>query len=193
MILWRQHFFKDYAHILLIYSFINTNINVDKRNELNEELTNFMLEISESEIYTEEQADKLLDIEYRIEKESMVVNSISLLVIIAYFVIFQFLNNGQTIGKKLLKLKVISDNNKKINILQIVLRTIIIYCVITELLNLIFINVFDKMTYLEISSTINMIRTIFIIVSMLFILYRKDKKGLHDLMSKTHVIYERGN
>jgi len=183
----------DILIVSIIFSLITYNINLDKRNELNDELTKFMLDTQDVETYTEEQAQQLLDLQYEIEKESVLVNGISIVVTIGYFIVFQFLNKGQTIGKKLLKIKVVSSEDKKVSLLQIILRSIIIYGIITGIFNIIVINILNKMLYLEVYSVFTIIQSTFIIVSMLFILYRKDKRGLHDMMSKTYVICERGN
>ena len=38
------------------------------------------------------------------------------------------------------------------------------------------------------NTILNIIESIFVIVSALMILYRKDKRGLHDMMAGTSVI-----
>lgn len=182
----------DILIVSILFSLVTYNINLDKRNELNEELSNFLLETKDVKSYTEEQAQKLLDLQYEIEKESILVNGISLVVTIGYFVLFQYLNNGQTIGKKILKLKIVNEANKKVGFLQMIFRTLIIYGILTGVLNLILINLLGKNSYLQIYSILTMMQSIFVITSMLFILYRKDKRGLHDVMAKTSVICERG-
>jgi len=185
-------YFIDILIVSVLFSLVTYNINLDKRNDLNEELSNFLLETKDVQSYNEEQAQKLLDLQYEIEKESILVNGISLVVTIGYFVLFQYLNNGQTIGKKLLKLKIVGEDNKKVGLLKMLFRSIIIYGILTGLLNLMLINLLGKNSYLEVYSILTMIQSIFVIISILFILYRKDKRGLHDVMARTNVICERG-
>ena len=48
------------------------------------------------------------------------------------------------------------------------------------------------MLYLNIYGILTAVQSIFIVITMLFILYRKDKRGLHDIMSGTYVVVERG-
>ena len=49
----------------------------------------------------------------------------------------------------------------------------------------------DGFNYYIISySTVLMLEAIFTLTSMMFVLYRKDRRGLHDMMSNTIVIKE---
>ena len=45
---------------------------------------------------------------------------------------FQYFNKGQTIGKKLLKIRISGKDNKKVGIGQLVLRSIIIYQILVD-------------------------------------------------------------
>lgn len=194
----------DILIVSIFLSLITYNINFDKLNDLNKQLNNLLEKgyvtekqdktdvTVEEELTMDEYNTKLFDIQYEIEKESILINTISIVIIIGYFIAFQYFNKGQTIGKKLLKIKLTSTNHKKIRLWQVIVRSIIIYGILTGILNIIFINIVNKNTYLGIYNIFTIIQSIFIIVSVLFILYRKDKRGLHDLMSKSSVVLEKG-
>ena len=51
---------------------------------------------------------------YTIDKESIITNIIQLVVIIGYFGTFAYYNHGQTFGKKLLKIKIVSSDDSEL-------------------------------------------------------------------------------
>ena len=59
------------------------------------------------------------------QKSSVIVLTASLVVTIAYFVVFQYLNKGQTLGKKLLKIKV-KEKGENPSLKSIIIRTVMI-------------------------------------------------------------------
>ena len=68
---------------------------------------------SEEEQNLDDLNNKLIDLQYEYQQESKLASGISLLITFAYFTVFQFLNKGQTIGKKLLKIKVVNKEEKE--------------------------------------------------------------------------------
>ena len=120
------------------------------------------------------------------------VNIISCVITIGYYIVFTYLNKGQSIGKKLLKIKIVDKETKEApSIKAIILRSIIIYSIISGLFNIIFINLLNKNIYFIGYNFLATIEEILIIVSAFMILYRKDKRGLQDIIAKTEVIEER--
>ena len=175
------------AFILL--SLITFNINNDKLSDLNAEITNYLVEYDATDV---EDVEKLTDLQYQYEKESFVINIISIVIIFGYFVCFQYFNKGQTIGKKLMKIKIVGNNNKNISFWQILVRSLFIHQILINAINLILIMLCSQNTYIQLYSILTLLQSMFIIITMLFVLYRKDKRGLHDLIANSCVISERG-
>lgn len=187
-----QRFFAYIIDILIVVILLNLvtfNINVDKLNDLNSEITNYLAEYDPTNV---EEVEKLMDLQYQYEKESVPVNVISLVIIFGYFVCFQFFNKGQTIGKKLLKIRTVASDNKKIAFLQIFVRSLFIHQILVNTISLILIAVCPKNIFIQAYSILTLLQSVFIIITMLFVLYRKDKRGLHDLIVNSYVISERG-
>ena len=168
---------------------VTFNTNVDKLNDLNSEITNYLAEYDPTNV---EEVEKLMDLQYQYEKESVPVNVISLVIIFGYFVCFQFFNKGQTIGKKLLKIRTVGSDNKKIAFWQIFVRSLFIHQILVNTISLILIAVCPKNIFIQAYSILTLLQSVFIIITMLFVLYRKDKRGLHDLIVNSYVISERG-
>lgn len=187
-----QRFFAYIIDILIVVILLNLvtfNINVDKLNDLNSEITNYLAEYDPTNI---EEVEKLMDLQYQYEKESVPVNVISLVIIFGYFVCFQFFNKGQTIGKKLLKIRTVGSDNKKIAFWQIFVRSLFIHQILVNTISLVLIAVCPKNIFIQAYSILTLLQSVFIIITMLFVLYRKDKRGLHDLIVNSYVISERG-
>jgi len=159
--------------------------NEDKLQELSTQLMN-------KEITADKYLTEYKNLIYQNNKDGILELSINLVITIAYFVIFQYMNKGQTIGKKLLKIKVIDNNTKEeISIVKGFLRSLLLLNLLSSALSIVLMRLVSKSVYINTYLTINEIETVFIIVSAILVLYRKDGRGLHDMMANTMVIEER--
>ena len=138
------------------------------------------IEIAESEEYRE--------VNYDLSRYSVSISIISLVVYLAYFVGFQKWNKNQTLGKKMFNLEIVSDNNNKITWMQMLLRETIIYNLLWELLLIISVFVFDYQGYWIVGNILSLIAGLVLWISVFFILFRKDSKGIHDILAKTKVV-----
>ena len=110
-----------------------------------------------------------------------------------YRIIMELSGKGQTIGKKLLKIRVVdNETNNPANMKQIILRSLFIYNVISMILSILLVYIIPKNNYFVGVTLITIIESIFIIITTIMVVYRKDKRGLHDIIGKTKVISERG-
>ena len=145
----------------------------------------------EEKITPEEYLEEYQDLLYDYQKENTLQSGISVALTIAYYVIFQYMNKGQTLGKKLLKLRVVDkDTNKPISILKGLLRSFIILSILSGTLSIILLYIVNKNIYFPIYSGLLLIEGIFSLITIIFILYKKEKRGLHDIMTNTAVIKE---
>ena len=138
------------------------------------------LEIVESAEYQE--------VNYDLSRYSVSISIISLVVYLVYFVGFQKWNKNQTLGKKMFNIEVVSNDGKSASWLQILLREVIIYNIVWEILVIISIFVFNYEGYMIASSVLSLIAGIILWVSVLFIIFRKDGRGFHDIIAKTKVV-----
>ena len=183
-------YFIDMLVVSFIFSIIclglgNNTSNTEKEmRELDDKLM-------KEEIKMDEYYDEYSQLLYDYQKENVLQSGISVALTIAYYVVFQYMNKGQSIGKKLLKLQVVDKDTKKpISILKGLLRSFIILSILSGTLLIIFLYIFNSKNYIMSYSAILMLEAIFTLTSMMFVLYRKDRRGLHDMMSNTIVIKE---
>lgn len=180
-------FILDYLIVMFIASIITMgfNNNSDKiSNELNDVLQRF----NSGDITIEEYNESIYDINYELQKSNLPVNIVSSVLFIGYYIVFTCLNKGQTIGKKLFKLRVVNKNDKGVKVGNMFLRSIFIYSILSSLFSAIFINILSVKLYSYISIGIEYVEYGFIIISLFMISLRKDGRGLHDIMSSTKVI-----
>lgn len=133
---------------------------------------------------------------YYICKYSLSYNIVIVLGLVLYFGVFQKYNNGQTVGKKLMKIKVVCNStNENPSMIKYILRIVPMYYIyiggmIPLIINTILLYVLNKNNYMNITNTISCIFLLVSFVSFIMINIRKDKRGLQDLISNTNVIYE---
>jgi len=128
---------------------------------------------------------------YTVQKDSAAIVVVQLLVTVAYFGTYAYYKNGKTVGKKLMKCRVVDENGNNVNHFNLILRTILIHGVIFSGFSLLLLLFLNAEKYFQVTNVINFIQSIFIITSLFMVMFRKDGKGLHDFISRTKVIGDR--
>ncbi len=129
-----------------------------------------------------------MDINYEISRQSGFGTIISIAVYILYFVVFQFYNKGQTLGKKLMKIQVIPKEEKELSLNQMLLRSAITNAILVDFIILLFTIFAGKDLYLGAVYVFESIQSIIILASVFMIMYRKDGRTLPDLIAHTRVV-----
>ena len=173
--------------------FINPHYNkyieaYESYNEILEDYTNE--EISDKEF------NKLYnDNYYLVSKYSVSYNIVIILSIILYFGVFQYFNNGQTIGKKIMKIRVVSNNeNEKVSLLKYLLRILPMYYIyigglLPFLINSILVYILNENNFMNVTMIVSYAFLSISIVSFILIIKRKDKRGIQDLIANTKIEY----
>lgn len=130
----------------------------------------------------------LIKLQYEFIYYSFYSSLIILIVKVLYFIVFQYFNKGQTIGKALLKIRLVSERGK-LKFHQVLLTSLIVCNLLTSAVNLFVLRNLNMDTYLTVSNVISYIEIIIAVTIVIMINMRKDGKGLHDLLTKTKVVY----
>ncbi len=136
---------------------------------------------------TKELEDK--SYEYNLSSSTNTIINISLQ--IGYFIFLQYFLNGQTIGKKLFKLRVKPIKEKKLNTSLFVLREIIILGLPFQILDVVLILATSQNTYLKFNPLISNAKFILYLAIIGTIIFRNDERALHDLVGNTKVVFEK--
>ena len=180
----------DIFIISLITSIICTSLPTNNK-ELEKDLNTLQEEVLSNKITYEQFVDEYQDLFYKNKKDTMTQSVITLTITIAYFVVFQYMNKGQTIGKKLLHIKVVDNTTEKpLSIFKGLIRSLLIWNILSGTLGIVLIYILNEKNYITSYLIITSIESIFIFVTAMFTLYRKDNRGLHDIMINSKVIKE---
>lgn len=196
---------EEYEKIAEKYGIIETTedqTKTDDQTEIDEQTEDQTNEVEQTEDQTETTDNETTTLEeinyskfieevsviaYDYNKSILLTTIIKIVITIAYFIGLQYYLKGQTLGKKVLKIKVV-ENDKEPSLKAIILRTIIIDSILTSIIGVLLLYLTNKNNYYMAYLFVSMIELMFTFTSSLFILYRKDKIGLHDMMANTKVI-----
>lgn len=179
----------DIFIVLVIANLITMFIPIsEKTQDYYKELQTTQKKMYDKEIDVKEYTDIVLEDNYNISKGTVLISLTSIIIYILYFVVYQVYNNGQTVGKKLMKIKVKSITDESLSINTMLFRTLIIYGIAANIINLMLILLLKKELYLSISNTISIIQSLIVIISVFMILFSKQKRGIHDIITKTEVV-----
>lgn len=182
---------------ILIVSFISSaiasikfiNPTLDKYNESYDQYEKYI-----NENLTPEEAQNIMNSEeyqnltYNLNYNGRYTSLITLIVSFLYFVVFQYYTKGYTGGKKLLNIKVESEE-KELKFYQLLLRSLIVNSLFTTTLSLVAISFLSKASYTNVELFIEILDMGLLFLSFGMMLYRQDGRGLHDLIAKTKVVY----
>lgn len=128
------------------------------------------------------------DVVYDLDYTNTLVSLSQIVLFILYFIVFQYYNKGQTIGKKIMGIKVVSTKGKDITIDQIAIHSLIANSIIINLLLVASVLFIGREYYYYASLGLQLINYFVIIVALLMIIFRKDGKGIHDVLANTKVV-----
>lgn len=132
--------------------------------------------------------DTELDYLYTITKSSQPLTIITCGLMFIYFGVFSYLLNGQTIGKKIMKIKIVPTNGKKLNVNLYMIRTIILNNLLLRIASIISIIYLSKSNWIIADTIISYISNAVIFLIIGFMVFRDDERGLHDVICQTNVI-----
>lgn len=142
----------------------------------------------EGNMDSDEYVNKTAEIVYDIDYNNVLPMIMEIVVLILYFIVFQFYNKGQTIGKRLLRIRVVSEDDGEVSMNQYILRSFIIPSIISKMLIIALVLFMGREYYYYASFTVQGIQTVLIIVSIFMVMYSNTGRGLHDRLAKTKVI-----
>lgn len=178
----------DYLIISVIAAFIACAfIDADKMLSLNEKLEKVTNEIATSEKLDTLKYEEYIDACYDVARYQGIITLSELGVIIMYFVVYQIYNNGQTIGKKLTKIRVVSRKDE-LTMNQMIFRTCLSTTMVVNLLSLLLMSFVSKYVYFYGVLVIELIFNTIFLISVGMVMFSKTGFALHDKFFNTEVV-----
>ena len=153
-----------------------------------EQFAQLVEKLNNKEITQEEYQEQSNEINYYMAKETVGTTIVMCSVGLVYHVILCFFCHGITLGKFIMRLRLVSANEKELNMGNYLIRGLLVNFILSYLLNITCVYAMDKATFINVYYKLSMVLTLFLLVTMLFVMYREDGRGLHDLLSNTKVI-----
>ncbi|MBQ8892434.1 MAG: RDD family protein [Bacilli bacterium] len=161
-------------------------------NKSMNEYTALVSDFANESIEQEEFFNRTTDLIYSINRNSVTVTIVTTVLTIFYFVVFAYFMNGQTLGKKLMNIKIVSNNKKKLTMNNYLIRGLIINSILMNIISVIIVLGLDKTSYLKVNDMLTYLYGIFMVLTFGMILFREDRRGLHDILARTKVINATG-
>lgn len=181
----------DFIIVLIISSSVMSVIPTsDTEKALIDELNDVVTLTSEKKIDIKTYKEKLGTINYKLSKET-VISSLSIITIeILYFVVLPVYNNGQTLGKKALKIKIKNNKKEKLAINNMLIRELILHSIGLNIVTNVLVLFLKAAPFIKIKEVLDSCQLFIIVFIIGMILFRKDGRGLHDIVSGTIVVNE---
>ena len=125
------------------------------------------------------------------DKEQLFLSLANVIFILIYFCGIPYFFDGQTIGKKLMGIKIARKDNECLTLNSLLIRNIIINGLGSLLVSLVCIFILPGKLYFIVTSIFGIIQILLVIISGFMVLYRKDKRGLQDIFSGTKVVLDK--
>lgn len=169
---------------MIAYPFLDMN-SIDK---LSESSTQIVEDYMKQEISIEEYTNESISVSYEMARKQGILSLITIFLNILYFVVFQIKNNGQTIGKKLLKIKVSSNDGNQLTMNQMIFRSLIINSILIDMVNFCVLLFTNQMAYFYGVGILSMIQFTIIAASGFMVMFSEKRQGIHDLIAHTDVV-----
>ena len=169
----------------LVTTFIPTNGTIDK---LYDQQTKIIENYTSQKITMEEYVNQLVDISYDIAKQTGIATLVGIAISLLYYVLYVYKNDGQTIGKKMMKIKIKKKNDDQLTMNDLLFRTMILQGTLVSIIGFCTRLFLDKDTYLATNSLLNLVQYSILLVSFFLIAFTKEKQGLHDKLVGTIVV-----
>lgn len=165
-------------------AFINPN-----RDKYIEEYNKYQDIISNTENLKEViKSNEYKTVVYNISKYGVTYTLVEAALLIGYFVIFQRSTNGQTLGKKIFKIKIVSNDGKNIKLWQLFVRSLFLYNILVDIICGVGVIFMSQNVYSNFNMIVSTIYELISYTTIIMLVFRNDGRGLHDIVAGTKVV-----
>lgn len=160
------------------YSKVFKHKDVELSDTEKEDIKNDIIEIANK---------KISDLSYKVSKNDVVTTIIGIVMYVLYFGVIQFLAKGQTLGKKLFKVKVFSNTDKDVSLLSYIARSLLMTMSVLTIVNVICLVSLNKASYLGFAKVFETVTFVYEMAFLVTFMLREDTRSVHDILLNTRV------
>lgn len=163
-------------------------LDLDSIDKLNEASTQIVDQYMTQKIDIDDYVNESISISYEMARKQGIVSLITIFLNILYFVVFQIKNGGQTIGKKLLKIKIESTVDDKLTMNQMIFRSLIINSIFVDMASFCFLLFTNQEGYFYGAGALSIVQFVIIVISGFMVMFSEKRCGIHDMIAHTNVV-----
>ena len=181
-------YFVDTFIVLLVASLIASPfINVNKINKLEKEYYKVVEKVLNNSESSSKYNTDIINIGYDIAVQNGMLTIIKVIVGVLYFVVLQIKLGGQTIGKKIARIKVVSTEGD-LTYNQMIFRSFIANSLLLDIITILLLMFTSRDMYYSGVVLFTSIQYLITIVSLIMILSSNSGLAVHDKIVHTKVI-----
>ncbi len=181
-----------YIFDIIIISLISTIITmplIDTKavEKYNDEAKQIATSYANHQIDVSTYLSKVVDISYDQMQVTGLSNIITIAILVLYFIVYQIYNDGQTLGKKMMHIKIVKCDDGDLEMNDLILRNLFTNSILADIL-IATITLCGKNIYFYGSSVVKLFQFVFLLITVLMIMIRKDGRGIPDILANTKVV-----
>lgn len=165
------------------------NPNRTLYSEKYNELVNVYEQYENKEINESEYDEARIPISYELYRLNVYYVVLDVIIVLLYFGVVPYFFDGQTVGKKLFQIKIVSNDDKPLKITNYLLRTIVLNNILISVILQCIVSFISVDNYYLLYQNVNIVGYIIMYINLFMIIVRKDNRGLHDFVAGTKVKY----
>lgn len=178
--------------ILILFLILNVISIFIPRGSNIESLNNELISINDNfvngEFGVRTYINQYSSIFYNIDKEMFLSSLINVVISVLYFVVYPLYSNGQSIGKRLNGIKIVSNNDDSVGANALIFRYLLMDGIGVSIISMCSLFIIKDFNYLIITLILGFLQFLVVIISIFMVLYRRDFRSLPDLVAGTKVI-----
>lgn len=157
-------------------------------NKLNKNSSEVIEKYTTGEIDMDTYVDEVKGISYQLSQKQGVISLVTLFLSVLYFIVYQYYNDGQTIGKKLMKIKVVSSTDKEITMNSFIFRSLIVNSILVDMISFAIVIFGNETAYFYGVAICGIIKYTLLLICGFMVMWSKSGMGLHDRIAHTTVV-----
>ena len=182
-------FLLDAVIVFVLTFFISFFIPInDTTQKLYEEENRILEDYVDGTSSMEDYVNQLVDIEYDISKQTVISSIVAIVISLIYYVVYPCYNEGQTLGKKLMKIRIKKLNNEDLSMNDLLIRAMINNSILVNIVLVVLVLFLSKDLYLGSSSMLTLVQYVVLAISLFMVAFTRNGQGLHDKVVHTIVV-----